>query len=113
LIHPSEHGDGVRAAIVVSGKQRVANWDLRNGKADTKTESFQVKRGDTVDFIVECGANESNDSFRWKVAVRLIDQGRETYSSQSGFGPPPPNPFGEVDQLVQALLASNELAFVD
>jgi hypothetical protein len=113
LIHPSEHGDGVRAAIVVSGKQRIANWDLRNGKADTKTESFQVKRGDTVDFIVECGANESNDSFRWKVAVRLIDQGRETYSSQSGFGPPPPNPFGEVDQLVQALLASNELAFVD
>jgi hypothetical protein len=111
--HAGDQGDGVRLAVVINGKQRLAEWEVRNGKVDTKTESIDIPAKAHVDLIVHCNGDTSHDSFKWKAIVRITGSTRETFASNKGFGPPPPRALRPEEQLVQALLASNEVAFVD
>lgn len=111
--HASDKGDGVRLAIVINGKQRIAEWEVRGGKVDTKTEAVDIPAGTHVDLIAHCNGETSFDSFKWRAVVRITGASRETFVSHKGFGPPPPRSLRPEEQLVQALLASNEVAFVD
>lgn len=111
--HAIDQGDGVRLAVVINGKQKIAEWEVRNGKVDTKTEGVDIPANSHVDLIAHCNGDTSHDSFKWKAIVRITGPSRETYASNKGFGPPPPRALRPEEQLVQALLASNELAFVD
>lgn len=111
--HAGDQGDGVRLAVIINGKQRLAEWEVRNGKVDTKTESIDIPANAHVDLIVHCNGDTSHDSFKWKAIVRITGSTRETFASNKGFGPPPPRALRPEEQLVQALLASNEVAFVD
>lgn len=111
--HSVDQGDGVCLAVVVNGKQRVAEWQVRNGKVDCKTEPIDIPENSYVDLIAHCNGDTSHDSFKWKAVVRITGASRETFASNKGFGPPPPRALRPEEQLVQALLASNEVAFVD
>lgn len=112
--HPSDQGNGVRIAVVLNDKQQLATWEVRNGKVEAKVEPLEIPAGSHVDLIVHNNGDTSHDSFRWRAIVRISGDGnRETHSSSRGFEPPPPRALGPEAQLVQALLASNEVAFVD
>jgi hypothetical protein len=112
--HPSDQGNGVRIAVVLNDKQQLATWEVRNGKVEAKVEPLDIPAGSHVDLIVHNNGDTSHDSFRWRAIVRISGDGnRETYSSSRGFEAPPPRALGPEAQLVQALLASNEVAFVD
>lgn len=111
--HSTDNGDGVLLAVVVNGKQRVAEWEVRNGKVECKTDSIDVSANTTVDLIAHCNGDTSHDSFKWKAVIRFTGTATETFASNKGFGPPPPRALRPEEQLVQALLASNEVAFVD
>jgi hypothetical protein len=121
--HPSEQGDGVRARIVSSTSGVLGTWTVHHGKEATKVESVTVKRGDTIDFMVDCLATVSFDSFEWapeikyrteqlnySPGVKVAWNAKEDFS---GPGKAQAQPLDAWEQFAQVLLVGNELFFVD
>ena len=74
LTHPQNAGDGVRARLVSSRLGNLAPpWIVRNGKADTKVERVEIKRGDTIDAVVDCHGNQDADAFSWPLDVKVLE----------------------------------------
>jgi hypothetical protein len=119
LDHPAEPGDGIRGRVVSSRLGQVAEWDVHHGKIPTGVDRIEVRRGDTLDFVVEPRANENSDSFHWPLTLRRLEGG----SGASGadwkvardFGGPQsvPQPLDLWQQYAQVLLSANEFVFVD
>lgn len=114
LSHKSDKGDGVRGWIFRNGKDQelFKQRNAANGRFLTVVKHMDVSAGDHVDFVTDCLAGPSFDSFQWKVNVELHPTKRG-FASETGFGGPAPPPLDGWATLCQALLASNELAFVD
>jgi hypothetical protein len=78
-----------------------------------------VKRGDTLDFAVDCRTNSNSDSFQWAPVVRLLDApaaGPAEWNAASGFSGPKDLVAGGLtpwEKYAQVLLVSNEFMFVD
>ena len=86
--------------------------------------TVDVAIGDTIDFVVDCGASLDYDSYQWRPRVRVISStsqdvkanfvwnaSKEFDKSSAKLLPSP-----KLDawvQLAQVLLLSNEFAFVD
>jgi mono/diheme cytochrome c family protein len=95
LKHSSENGDGVRGRVVSSRSGAAGEWTAQHGEASTAVAGLAVRRGDTLDFIVDCRADTNSDSFAWTVDLRLAGAGGEEigrWNSSAGFhgpaGPP-------------------------
>ncbi len=112
LKHPAEQGDGVRGAIVVRGEV-LRRWNVHHGQTNTHIKSIPVQEGDIIDWVADCHTHPSHDSFEWKVQVRYVRPAGEVFDSAAGFPKRPRQSWDVWAQLTQALLASNELAFVD
>jgi hypothetical protein len=69
LRHPSANGDGVRSRIV-GGKGPLGEWLVKNGEKATDA-TLDVKKGDAVDFVLDCNGDVNSDSFLWRVTLRL------------------------------------------
>jgi hypothetical protein len=105
--------------VVSSRLGQVAEWDVHHGKIPTGVDRIEVRRGDTLDFVVEPRANENSDSFHWPLTLRRLEGG----SGASGadwkvardFGGPQsvPQPLDLWQQYAQVLLSANEFVFVD
>ncbi len=125
LRHPSEQGDGVLAYVFSSREGELGRWAARNGETAAEVTRAEVRRGDTLDFIVGCGGDESFDNFQWAPTIRVIEEraaaavigaGEIEWNARAGFqGPPPPRPtpLDPWAELAQALLMTNEFMFVD
>ena len=83
---------------------------------------MEVKRGDTLDFIVACRENPESDGFTWAPVVRLVHaaesaaSGPMEWDAETGFGGPPPaagQPLSAWERYCQVLLLANEFDFVD
>ena len=114
LKRPSAEGDGVLARIISSRLGEVAHF-AADPKASVPTEAdrIEVKKGDTLDFLVECRATDTSDGFQWAPLLRA-EHGE--WSAQSAFaGPPSPRPAALTrwEKYAQVLLAANEFVFVD
>ncbi len=114
LKRPSDKGDGVLGRIVSSRAGQVGEFVAEPaGTVETSVESLEVKKGDTVDFLVECRGNDAFDSFEW---LPVLHSPKGEWSAEAGFsGPPPPRPppLTAWERYAQVLLASNEFIFVD
>ncbi|HTD67374.1 MAG TPA: hypothetical protein VK846_12675, partial [Candidatus Limnocylindria bacterium] len=79
----------------------------------------EVKRGETIDFIVDLRANVNSDSFTWASTIRYIADGdgkyAERWNAKADFAGPGKEfkPLTSWERYAQALLLSNELMFVD
>ncbi len=113
LKHESKDGDGVRSTILVDGVHELGQWTAAGSESKTETSLMMVQAGQTIDFITDCIGGSSHDSFRWQVRLRYQDGNRETFQSEKELPTPPKPPLDRWQQLAQALLASNEFAFVD
>jgi Protein of unknown function (DUF1553)/Protein of unknown function (DUF1549)/Planctomycete cytochrome C len=111
LQHGQKEGDGVRGRIVSSRSGLAGSWKVHNSKADTSVR-IRVEAGDTIDFIVDCIGEESNDSFLWSPIIKL---GEVTWDADRDFGGPrsPTVAASRWEQLAQVLLLSNEFVFID
>ncbi len=120
LIHPGAVGDGVEGRLVSSRAGLLGTWTAQNGRAETNVNQITVKKGDTLDFVVTCRADENTDGFTWapKIAVAA---GAKTlaWNAEADFaGPKPPvlaqaAPLNAWERYAQALLMTNEFTFVD
>ena len=122
LKHESENGDGVRGCIVSSRQGVVGDWTVYHDKATTVAEKVEVKRGDTIDFVVDCRGGPDSDSFSWAPKIQLTSPYPDTYAAltktwdaKEDFSGPKeaPKPLGTWGKFAQVLLLSNELMFVD
>jgi cytochrome c553 len=111
LRHPDKQGDGVRGRLVHSRLGELGSWIAENGTADTAVAGIEVKKGDTLDFVVDCRRDESFDSFQWAPEVRA--SGGATWRASADFRGPAPNPADVWELYAHALLMANEFAFVD
>ncbi|MGB4740253.1 MAG: PSD1 and planctomycete cytochrome C domain-containing protein [Fuerstiella sp.] len=113
--HGTDNGDGIHAHILHAGKS-LGTVHVRNQNKPLATAIVPIRAGESIDFVADCGANESHDSFKWKVTIEqsVNDQRVRSWSSEKEFsGNAAATRMGAVQQLAQALLLTNEFMFVD
>lgn len=116
LGHATGEGDGVRARIVVQGQGVVGAWEVHHGETATAIADITIAPGDIVDFIVDCRTGNAYDSFTWSYTLRLDeapDWPHPVWDSTASFQAKVAPILGRWEQLAQALLMSNEFAFID
>jgi hypothetical protein len=124
LAHRAAQGDGVQARIVSSALGEIASWTVHHREAETKMTRVEVKKGDTIDFVIDCRAEESFDAFAWAPVIRMVESpatavgGDMTleWSAAAGFSGPPGKPRKSLtpwEKYAQVLLLTNEFMFVD
>jgi hypothetical protein len=122
LGHRQKDGDGVRARIVSSQSGELASWTAHNTDAETMMSRIEVKKGDAIDFVVDCRDNENSDSFVWAPVIRLVEApgnaagGTQQWSASAEFRGPETKPRKTLtawERYAQVLLLANEFMFVD
>lgn len=118
LKHPAKAGDGVRGWVISSRDGKLGTWETHEGEVKTDVAEVTVKRGDTIDFVVDCRTDENSDSFNWAPVIRATTQvtgSAYEWNSQAQFSGPQEKrePLNNWEKYAQALLVSNELFFVD
>ena len=113
LQHKQDAGDGVRGTILVDSGNSIGQWTAKNSEAKTNCELILIMAGQKIDFVTDCIGAPDSDRFTWRIRLRYEDGAREEFDAEREFPQPPSVPLDRWQQLAQALLASNEFAFVD
>jgi hypothetical protein len=120
LNHLSDKGDGVLGRVVSSRNGKLGEWIAFDGKKQTKVEHCEVKRGDTIDFIIDPRENPGYDSFDWaplieasKISADASAPAQKSWDAHSEFAGPSTPETDTWERLAQVLLLSNEFFFVD
>jgi len=122
--HQHPEGDGIRAFIISSRQGLLGHWVLHNQSGEAKVDSVEVKKGDTIDFVVSINESLNSNDFMWSPLIRMTgpDAVRDAngyarqWSATREFSGPPgeePKPLTPWEQYAQVLLLSNEFLFVD
>lgn len=120
--HGSTSGDGVRGRIVSSRQGKLGEWVAFNNQIDAVVDWAEVKKGDTLDFVTDCRANSTADTFKWSPVIQMMDgepqveTGQPTvWDAKQNFADPLklPKTLNAWEELAQVLLLSNEFAFLD
>ncbi len=82
--HAGGCGDGVRGRIVSSRTGLAGEWTVKD-KAEVATPAadLEVQPGDTLDFVVDCLAEVSCDSFVWTVELKLAGADGSTLAASN------------------------------
>jgi hypothetical protein len=116
LEHDGDQGDGVRARVVSAREGTLGDWVARNDRVRTVIERFEVRAGETLDFVVDCRESDGYDGYRWRPRIRVLsgfDSAPRLYSARDDFHGPLPPLLSPWEQYAQVLLLTNEFAFVD
>ncbi len=108
--------DGAQAWIVSNRGGQLGHWTAHLSKAETKIEKLDVKRGDTIDFIVDGRKNHDGDDFNWAVKIRRIDGApnkSDEWDSFADFRRPGDRRLGAWERYAQVLLSAVEFSLVD
>lgn len=114
LKHAQEQGDGVRGRIVSSRSGLLGEWVVHHGEAATDVADTPVRKGDTLDFVVDCRAADGYDGFGWAPTLTRQD-GSASWSAQAQYRGPD-EPLARMtnwERYVQALMMTNEFIYVD
>lgn len=114
LAHNHAEGEGIIARIVSSRQGQLQEWTLHNKKGKTDIKSLDVKKGDTIDFVVSIAQSLNNNDFLWAPVIKAAAS-KENWNAHNDFGGPftAPKPLSPWESYVQALLLANEFVFVD
>ncbi|HEX8521248.1 MAG TPA: PSD1 and planctomycete cytochrome C domain-containing protein [Tepidisphaeraceae bacterium] len=124
LSHAPKQGNGVRGRIVTEKDGMLATWVVQRREVKTDVTAVEVKKGQAVDFIVDCRGDVTYDQFDWKIAISKEPPANAVagaekvarWDSEKDFGGTPAKPAAPLDaweKLAQVLLESNEFMFVD
>lgn len=116
--HRQKEGDGIDASVWIAGK-RVFRANPSGSNRPYGPLSGKLRQGDTVDLVAAPGGSSSHDTFYWHAVVKLVSSdGRVAQAdSKKHFSGPFDDgslrPLDRLAQLAQALMMSNEFAFID
>jgi hypothetical protein len=113
LEHKPEPGDGVRGSIVVRGNEKIGEWTVKSASTETHVNEVTVETGDTIDFVVDCIADNNSDTFEWKVRLMSSDEKSYRCGSERYFSSSQPATLTVWEEAAQALLLTNEFCFID
>ena len=120
LSRASERGDGVRAWVYNERTGILAEqFCTPQNKTAAVKLTTDVKRGDTLCFIVHNEGGTDSDSFDWQPTIRRADTGEVLTNAKNDFCDASRWPIGRakaqspLSQLAQVLLMSNEFMFED
>jgi hypothetical protein len=114
-----EHSDGIRARVLSSRNGQLGFWSVAKTTTEVNIKDVEVKSGDTLDFVVDCGATAAGDEFTWAPTVRLArkdkngDKPEIVSASAKEFRGPPAPTLLPWEQLALVMLQANEFVFVD
>lgn len=113
LTHRRDKGDGIRARVV-AGTKTVGEWTVFNGSAEATVVGIPVRKGEAIDFVVDCVKTPTADAFLWAPVIRVVSgQAKDSWSARDDFAAPPPPPLTTWEQLAQALMLTNEFLYID
>src|SRR5262249_5941161 len=104
LGHDKAEGDGVRARIVSGRGGELGVWSAHHTKVATRVERYEVKQGETIDFVVDCRENHDFDSFEWSPTIRSLGQTTAAWDAVADFQGPPPPALSPWEEYAQVLL---------
>lgn len=113
LNNPTDQGDGVTAIVSTDRLGVIDQWQANNKVQATTSKQFTVQRGESVNLIIDCGANESYDTFQWNPVISRGDPNRKSWNSVAEFHGPNAAFLDPWSLLAQVLMLSNEFQFVD
>ncbi|NNE91645.1 MAG: DUF1553 domain-containing protein [Verrucomicrobiales bacterium] len=109
-------GDGVHGTILASGQGVILKRNLTPDRkaVDLNRAGVSVKKGDTIDFIVDSGpkGDSAFDSINWKPEIRNAAKPGERWNAAAQFSGPAEFATA-IEAYAQALLISNRFQFVD
>jgi hypothetical protein len=122
--HEHPEGQGIRAFAISSRSGLLGKWVLHNQSAEVKFEDVEVKKGDTIDFVVSIHETLNNNDFLWSPIIRMTGPSAirdangysREWNAQREFGGKPAQdtkPLTAWEKYAQVLLLSNEFLFVD
>ncbi|MEI8021072.1 MAG: DUF1553 domain-containing protein, partial [Schlesneria sp.] len=119
-IHEVAAGNGIRCWIFSSTDGMLTSQVLHNQRQVMNIERVSLKKGDTLDFVVDINGDLNSDQYLWAPAILDLANGNESdtspelsWKSERDFSGPTPKLLNGWEQLAQVLLISNELMFVD
>lgn len=72
LVHQTKEGDGVQGRVVSSRLGELGSWVAHGSTARTELPSLEVRRGDTIDCVVDCRRGADHDTFTWAPTLRIL-----------------------------------------
>ncbi|HEY2157875.1 MAG TPA: DUF1553 domain-containing protein, partial [Isosphaeraceae bacterium] len=117
LHHPEKQGDGVRARVLAGGRI-LGSWDAHQVKVEMSVARVDIKRGETIDFVLDCRSSDGFDSFEWSPAIRVVGNPpaglhQSSWDARADFHGPEAPPLSPWESYAQALLLTNEFLYVD
>jgi hypothetical protein len=112
LGHEAPQGDGVSARVISSKVGVLGTWVAHHGKTATPVKRIELRKGDVIDFVVDCRTTHDFDVFTWAPVVREVGA-RVKWDARAEFHGPPPPALSAWEEYAQVLLLTNEFVFVD
>jgi hypothetical protein len=121
LRHGYVQGNGVNARIVSSRTGTIAHWAVHNSNAATNAPQIELKRSDTIDFVIDFAGDLGYDMFTWAPVITALGDvpageaarwsAADDFTGDAAAAHPPP--LGPWEMYAHVLLSSNEFVFVD
>jgi hypothetical protein len=120
ITHEPEAGDGVRAFVSHSVSGLLRSATLHHSTEPLDVESIPVKKGDTLDFIVDIRDGLNSDQFLWSPKISQIgttgaggEKANSVCDAGIDFSSESKSQLDRWQQLAQVLMLANEFMFVD
>lgn len=118
--HQEPQGNGIRCWIFSSRDGALASAPVHNQKIDMNVATVVLKKGDTLDFVVDINGELNSDQHLWAPEIREVTSlagaaaaTPNLWQAERDFTPVVSTLLNRWEQLAQVLLISNELMFVD
>jgi hypothetical protein len=119
VAHKTKTGNGIRARLISGRSGELASWTLKQLEAEMKIKGLEVKKDETVDFVVDFRGEITDDEFVWAPVLQMTKSGAANsgqtveWNAASQFAGPPPAPLTPLEKYAQTLLLTNEFFFLD
>ncbi len=119
VAHKTKTGNGIRARLISGRSGELASWTLKQLEAEMKIKGLEVKKDETVDFVVDFRGEITDDEFVWAPVIQMTKSGAANagqtveWNAAAQFAGPPPAPLSPIEKYAQTLLLTNEFFFLD
>jgi hypothetical protein len=119
VAHRNKGGNGIRARLFSSRTGELASWTLKQLEAEMKIKTIEMKKDDSIDFVVDFHGEITDDEFVWAPVIQMKTSSAANagqmveWNAATQFAGPPPAPLGPLEKYAQTLLLTNEFFFLD